>query len=103
MRTDYNEVYPQTIRKLPRTNDGDSGNQSAERSRPGCSLHQGASFWNDDPAGAAPGRKTGTRLCKPQHWTLSPKHTRRVHLATAHRGKRWNGHRPQGLFQGRNS
>ena len=74
--------------------------QSVERSRPGCSLHQGASSWKDAPAGAAPGQKTGTRLYKPQHWILSPNRTQQVHPATARARKRRNGHRLQGLSQG---
>ena len=44
-------------RHLPGTGACDSENRSVERSRPGCSLHQGASSWNDAPAGAAPGPK----------------------------------------------
>ena len=56
----YNEVHPKVLRNLPGTVDCDSEIQSVERSRPACSIHQGATFWNDAPAGADPGRKTGT-------------------------------------------
>ena len=89
----------EVIRNLPGTGACDFEIQSVERSGPGCSLHQGASLWNDAPAGVAP----GTRLCKLRHWTLSPSHTRQVLPVTARTGKRRNGHRLQGFFQGRNS
>ena len=66
MITAYNKVHPQVLRKKTLgTGACDSEIQSAERIRPGCSLRQGASLWNDAPAGAAPGQKTGTRFCKP--------------------------------------
>ena len=81
----------------------DSEIQSDERSRPGCSLHQDASSWNDVPAGAAPGQKTGTWLCKPQRWITSSNHTRQAHPVTVRARKRRNGHRLQELFQGKNS
>ena len=88
---------------LPGKGACDSEIQSVERSRPGCSLHQGASSWNDAPAGAAPGQKTGTRPYKPQRWIPSPNRTQQVHRATVRARKRRNGHRLQGLSQGRNS
>ena len=76
----YNEVKPQLVRQnLPGTGACNTEIQSGERSRPGCSLHQGASSWSDAPAGAAPGQKTGTRLYKPQRWILSSSRTRQVH------------------------
>ena len=81
----------------------DSEIQSVERSRPGFSLHQGASSWNDAPAGAAPGQKTETRLYKHQRWILSPNRTQQVLPATVPARKKRNGHRLQGLSQGRNS
>ena len=99
----YNSVHPQVIRNLPGTDAGDFGIQSVERTWPGCSLNQGASLWNDAPAGAAPGKKTGTRPRKLQHWTFSPNYILQVHLATADTGKRPNGHRPQGSFRSENS
>ena len=103
MLTAYNEVHPKLIRNLLGTGACDFEIQSVERSRPGCSLHQAASLWNDAPSGAAPGQKTGTRLCRPRDWTPSPNHTRQVHPVTARTKKMRNGHRLQGLFQGRNS
>ena len=103
MITACNEMHPKLIRSLPGTGAYDSEIQSVERSRPGCPLHQGASLWNEAPAGAAPGQKTGTRLCKPQRWILSPNHTRQVHPVTVRTRKRRNGHRLQGLSQGKNS
>ena len=93
MITAYKEVHPKVIRNLPGTGAYDSEIQSVERSRPGCSL---PSLWNDAPAGAAPGQKTGTRLCKPQHSTLSPNRTRQVHPITARTRKSRNGYRLQG-------
>ena len=74
MITAYNEVHSKTTWNLPGTGACDSGIQCVERSRPGCSIHQGASLLNDAPAGAAPGQKTGTQLCEPQHWNLSRNH-----------------------------
>ena len=103
MLTAYNEVHHKVKRNLPGTGACDFEVQSVEQSRPGCSLHQGASSWNVAPPGAAPGQKTRIRLCKPQHWIPSPNHTRHVHPVTAHTERRWNGHRLQGLFQCRNS
>ena len=103
MITAYNGVHSKVIRNLPGTGACDSEIQSVERSRPGCSLHQGVSPRNNAPAGAAPLQKTGTRLCIPQHWTPSPIHTQQVHPVTARTRKRRNGHRLQRLFQGRNS
>ena len=99
----YNEMHPKGIRNLPGTGAYDSEIQSVERSRPGCPLHQGASLWNDAPAGAALQQKTETRLCKPQCWILSPNHTRQVHPVTIRTRKTRNRHRLQGLSQGRNS
>ena len=99
----YNEVNSKALRILPGMCACDSDIQSVERSRPGCSRHQGNSLRNDAPAGAAPGQKTGTRLCKPQHWTFSPKHIRQVRPVTVRTRKRRNGHRLQGFSQGRNS
>ena len=72
MLTGYKEVHIKVIRNLPGTDAADFEIKFVERSRPGCSLHQSAFLWNNAPAGAATGRKTGTRLCKPQHWSLSP-------------------------------
>ena len=88
---------------LPGTGACDSEIYSVERSRPGCSLHQGASSLNDAPAGAAPGQKTETRLYRPQRRIPSPNRTQQVHAATVRARKRLNGHRLQGLSQGRNS
>ena len=87
MLTAYNEVHPKVTRNLPGTGACDFEIQSVEQSRPGCSLHQDASSWNDAPPGATPREKTGFRLCKPQHWILSPTHTRQVHPVPAHTGK----------------
>ena len=98
---EYNEVHPKLVRQLTGAGACDSEIQSVERSRPGCSLHQGYSLRNDAPARAAPGQKTGTRLCKPQHWLPAPNHTRQFHPLTARTRKRRNGHRLQGIFQGR--
>ena len=58
MITAYNEVNPKAIRNLPGADACDPEILSVERSRPGCSLHQGASLWNDAPAGAVPGQNT---------------------------------------------
>ena len=99
----YNEVHRKVIRNLLGTGVCDFEIQSVERSRQGCSLYQGTSFRNDAPAGAAPGQKTGTRLCKPQNWTLSPNHTRQVHPVFARTRKKRSSHRLQEIFQGRNS
>ena len=103
MITVYNEMHPKVIRNLPGTGAYDSEIQSVERSRPGCPLHQGASLWNDAPAGPAPGQKTGTQLCKPQRLIPSPNHTQQVQPVTVRTRKRRNSHRLQGLSQGRNS
>ena len=92
MLTAYNEVRPKVIWNLPGTDAGNFEIQCVEKSRPRCSL------WNDALAGAAPGRKTGTRLYKPQYWTLSPNLILQVHPATTHTGKRRNGHRPHEIF-----
>ena len=99
----YNKVHPKLIRNLPRIGACDFGIPSVERSRPSCSLHQGASLWNDAPAGAAPGQKTGTRPFQPQDWTLSPNDIRQIHLVTAPTGERPNGRRLHGIFHGGNS
>ena len=88
---------------LPGTGACDSEIQSVERGRPGCSLHRGASSWNDAPAGAAPEQMTETRLYKPQRWIPSLNRTQQIHPATVRARKRRNGHRLQGLPQGRNS
>ena len=103
MFTAYNEVHPKVIRNLAGTGTDDFGIQSVARSRPGCSLHQGASLWKDAPAGAAPGQNTLTWPCKPQHWTLFPSHIQQVHPTTAHTGKRRNSYHTQGIFQGKSS
>ena len=103
MLTAYNEVRPKVIRNLCGTLTCDFGIQSVERSRPGYSLHQGASSWNDAPAAAAPGQKVRTRPGKPHYGDISPNHIQQHHLATAHLAKQWNVHRLQATFQGRNS
>ena len=103
MITAYNEVHPKLIRNLHGTGAFYCEIQSVERSRPGYSLHQGTSLWNDTPAGAAPVKNTETRLYKPQHSIFSPNLTRQVYPVTARTGKKRNGHRFQGLFQGRNN
>ena len=95
----YNEVHSQVMQNLLGSDAGDFEIQSVERNRPGGSLHQGASLWIDAPAGAAPRRKTGTRLCKPQHWTFSPEQIQEIHPVPAHTGKRRNGHRPKDYFR----
>ena len=72
----YNKIHPKVIWNLPGTGACDFKIRSVDRTRPGCCLHQGASLWNDAPAGAAPGQRSGTRVCKPQHWSFSLNHTR---------------------------
>ena len=99
MITAYNEVHSKLIQNLPGTGACDFKILSVERGRPGCSLQQGGSLWNDTPAGAAPGQKTGTRLCKPQHSTLSPNHTQQVHPVTA-RIKKADWSSPPGITSG---
>ena len=71
-------MQPEVTWNLPGTGACDFRIPSVERSTQGCSLHQGASFWNDAPVGAAPGQKTGTQPCKPQYRTVSLDHTQQV-------------------------
>ena len=67
MLTGYTEVQPKVIWNLPGTDDGDFRIHSFSRTRSGFSLNQGDSLLKDAAAGAAPGKKVGNRLCKPQH------------------------------------
>ena len=68
----YNDVHIKIVCNLPGKNAGHFGIQSVKNSRPGCSLRQVASLWNEVPSGAALGQKTGLRLCKPQQGIFLP-------------------------------
>ena len=87
--------HPKVIRNLPGTNSGRFENQSSVWDKPGCSLTQGASSWNEAPAGAAPARKIGIWLCMPPHSAIYPSHIQSVHLATAGRERTQNSRRPE--------
>ena len=65
MLTGCNEMHPQVVPDVSGTYVDDFGIQSVARNRPGCSLHQGVALLKDTPAGTAPVRRTGIRLCKP--------------------------------------